>query len=165
MKNLNTEIYEEKWNESYSRAENYLIYPNEEVIRFASRNLCKILPNEKSFYENFNSTSKILDYGCGAGRHMAFLDQLGFTPFGVDISETALELALTNLLPKYKNNLHKLNNYLLPFEDAFFDAFIACSVLDSMHFDLSKKVLLELNRVMKKGAVGHIDLISNIDTN
>jgi hypothetical protein len=60
MKNM---IFEDKWDESYSRAENYLLYPNEMVVRFASGNLCKIKPDGNDFKNSFRSGYNILDYG------------------------------------------------------------------------------------------------------
>jgi ubiquinone/menaquinone biosynthesis C-methylase UbiE len=164
-------IYEEKWNKSYSRGENYLIYPNEEVIRFSASRLARFVPGGGIEYrEPLKKGDRILDLGCGAGRHLKLLSDLGFRAHGVDISDKALSLAAarfrTEIGLEWEDSV-QLSHLLgseLPFPDNYFSGGISCSVLDSMHFDVAKRVMTELFRVLKKGSLCFIDLISAYDS-
>ncbi len=49
-------------------------------------------------------TDAILDLGCGAGRHISILDSLGYTTFGLDLSETLLRIG-----KKEYSNLNLIN--------------------------------------------------------
>lgn len=162
--------YENKWDESYSRGENYLVYPNEEVIRFCSARLARVSPKGKIEYlGNMQHCDRVLDLGCGAGRHLRLLKDLGFVSHGIDISDTALELAKrrfdtelgTNWDEKIK--LKYLESTRLPYNDQYFKAGISCSVLDSMHYNTAKILIGELSRVLKEGAFLFIDFISSYD--
>lgn len=73
------------WTKIYDSM-NEVAYPAEGVIRifkgdFPNLKFPKVTPGER-----------ILDLGCGDGRHLKFLSQLGFTVTGVEISQKICEL-------------------------------------------------------------------------
>jgi len=100
-----------------------------------------------------NSVKKILDIGCGGGKHLVQLANQGFDVYGIDNSPEALKKAKANLIKKgIKPNLiisdmHKK----IPFKENTFDAIISLRTLN--HGDLKEitKTFSEINRILKKG--------------
>ena len=100
-----------------------------------------------------NSASKILDFGCGAGRHTAYLAKRGFEVYGFDASPTAI--ARTRALLKREHLRADLRVWdmlqPLPYENEFFDALLAVKVIHHTYMDKIKKIFKEIDRVLKKG--------------
>lgn len=158
---------EKEWNGSYKNKDNFLFYPNEEVVRFISKYIKKKIGYNEYIIKRDVSTC--LDLGCGIGRHVLYLDELGLDVYGIDISEEAIKFA-----NKYFDNLGK--EYLrkkltvgsinkLPYLDTFFDFAVSHGVLDSMYFDLAKEGINEIHRVLRDDGLLYIDLISGDDYN
>jgi len=100
-----------------------------------------------------NHASKLLDFGCGAGRHVTYFAQRGFQVYGFDKSAAAVERAVRAL---ERENLHadlKVwdMTHPLPYEDRFFDAVIATRVIHHTYTKNIKKIAEEINRVLKVG--------------
>jgi ubiquinone/menaquinone biosynthesis C-methylase UbiE len=99
---------------------------------------------------------KILDLGCGSGRHFIKSKNLKF--YGVDFSEKMLELA------EKKNiavELKKSKASLIPFKDDFFDAGVFAAALHCIDSKGEReKALKELFRVLKPGAEAIITVIN-----
>ena len=99
---------------------------------------------------------KILDLGCGTGRHLIFFAKNGFEVYGIDASPKALEIA--NKWLKEERLHAELKNHRMehkfPFEDAFFDAIISIQVI---HHNLMRDIILtieEIKRILKtKGMI------------
>lgn len=105
----------------------------------------------KLFYEK--EVKKVLDLGCGTGRHLVALIRAGFEVSGFDSSKTALEL--TEKWLKEEELTANLSlcrmEELFPYPDAFFDAVIAIQVI---HHNLMKHILAtvkEIERVLRIG--------------
>ncbi len=152
-----------EWNQSYGRNENFIFYPKEEVVKFLNRFVRKKI-DVKSLDSNSGSHNKIkaLDLGCGIGRQTILFKEFDFEPFGVDISEVAIQQA-KELSRSFGYDLDKnfmlLDDIKLPFEDSFFDFAISDSVLDSMEFRFAKMYMSELNRTVKN--LLYLNLISS----
>lgn len=96
---------------------------------------------------------RILDLGCGTGRHLAFLSQAGFEVSGFDSSKTALDLAMKWLQEEELNADVYLGRMEEPFQfpDEHFDAVISVQVI---HHNLMNDILAtirEIERVLKIG--------------
>ena len=74
-----------EWNCSYQHRDNFVFYPQEEVIRFFSKyirkkvdldNLINIDPCLES------GDIHLLDLGCGIGRHIIFAHEMGLKGYG-----------------------------------------------------------------------------------
>lgn len=107
---------------------------------------------------NFSTTAKILDAGCGTGRNLKFLHQLGYKVEGCDMNN----LTLLGLQPEVPNvSLQVANLNELPYAENEFDYVICNAVL---HFANSaaefKKMVLELHSVLKPNATLFIRMTS-----
>ena len=155
--------YLEKWNKSYENRDNFLFTPQEEVVRFVSKYIRKRtgISNFKDI-DNKQQT-KILDFGCGIGRH-----KMGLDMYGIDLSDVAIAKSIQWISEKNFNvsseKLVASNAISLPWEDCFFQYSLSHAVLDSMDFETAKSSCNELYRVLDKDALFYCDLISGDDS-
>ena len=102
-----------------------------------------------------NNTRRILDLGCGSGRHTVYLTQKGYEVYGTDISETAL--SITNKWLKSKNLTAELAVHdiakKLPFKDNYFDAVVSVQVIHHARIGTIKKIIREIKRVLRAGGL------------
>ncbi|QCD44826.1 class I SAM-dependent methyltransferase [Campylobacter mucosalis] len=128
------------WDKNYQNSQNPT-YPVSYVTDFA--------------FSYLKSEAKVLDLGCGAGRHVSFLAQNGFKAYGCDYSKDGIK-STQNLL-KSQNlsaDLKVCNMLSLPYEDEFFDGLINYGVL--MYAGSKERILRavdEIYRVLKTGGV------------
>ncbi|MGY5872631.1 MAG: class I SAM-dependent methyltransferase [Candidatus Thorarchaeota archaeon] len=99
------------------------------------------------------NVKRILDLGCGTGRHLAFLSRAGFEVSGFDSSKTALDLAMKWLKEeKLDGDVHLGRmEEPFPYQDDYFDAVISIQVI---HHNLMQDILTtvaEIERVLKIG--------------
>lgn len=94
-----------------------------------------------------NNARRVLDLGCGTGRHTMPLAEKGFDVYGCDISETALE-KLGEMLPSA--NLKKCGMDSLSYEDSFFDAVLCICVIQHARIEMIGKAVQEIHRVLRK---------------
>jgi len=155
------------WDKSYINKDNYMFYPQEDVIRFISKYITK-RTGLKEFNSKYDSSDKIkvLDFGCGIGRHVRTLNEFNIDGYGFDLSSEAIniakqnfqELGLLNLVGK----VIVADITKLPYEDKYFDFMLSHGVLDSMPYAIAKDGLLELSRCLKDNGRIYFDLISEV---
>lgn len=147
-----------KWDQSYSRGENNILFPSEEVVKFLNRYIKK-KKNLNGDYENilknkFSKKLKALDFGCGAGRQTILLSEFDIKGYGLDISKFAINMAKKNAISlgyrELVNNFYVIENKRIPFKNNFFDFSIVEASLDSMPFSDAKEIFKEIKRVTKK---------------
>ncbi|PHR70028.1 MAG: methyltransferase type 11 [Arcobacter sp.] len=162
-------LKKKEWNQSYKNKDNFIFYPHEEVIRFISKYIKKRIGLNKYInQEEFLSIPKVLDFGCGIGRHIKVIDEFNLDAYGFDLSEEAIQIA-KKLLVEQKLS-HIIKNIIvsditkLPYENNSFDYMLSHGVLDSMPFSIAKKGLFELCRCIKKEGLIYMDLISTEDS-
>jgi SAM-dependent methyltransferase len=98
---------------------------------------------------------RILDLGCGTGRHVVYLAHQGFDVYGFDASSEAVSMTqdwldIENL--KAKLTQHQMEDQF-PYEANFFDAVISVQVI---HHNLMKNIRItisEIERVLKPGGI------------
>jgi SAM-dependent methyltransferase len=100
-----------------------------------------------------NHASRLLDLGCGAGRHVVHFAHKGLQVYGFDKSAIAIEQTMQALR---RANLHadlKARDMIdpLPYEDNSFDAVIATRVIHHTYTKNIKKITKEINRVLRVG--------------
>jgi len=157
------------WDMSYEKRDNFVFYPHEEVIRFVSKFIRKRIGlNEFQNAVQGRHGVRVLDLGCGIGRHVLYCHEMGLEAYGIDISDTAIEVAREwadqKQLQDPKVRICQGDIRHLPFEDSFFDFAVSHGVLDSMPFEIAQAACIELARVMPVGGLFYCDLISGDDS-
>ncbi|HEX8013607.1 MAG TPA: class I SAM-dependent methyltransferase [Flavobacterium sp.] len=87
-------------------------------ILYKDRNYreAQIFMDNLTHYLNLPEKAKVLDLACGKGRHSIYLNQLGYTVLGADLSENSIAEASKNS----NETLHfKVHDMREPFEDKF----------------------------------------------
>lgn len=134
-------ILREEW---YSREE-----PDEIVIDFA-----KLLKKEKR-------GMRVLDLGCGAGRHQVFMAKQGFEAHGTDISETGLKLTKQRL---ERQNLEvylvKCDMKALPYVNSCFDAVINLHAIYHQKLEGIQETISEIHKILRKRGLLLINFLS-----
>ena len=155
---------QDQWESSYKNQDNFMFYPDDEVIRFVSKYIRKkIGPSEFVDLSQTATTDRILDLGCGIGRHVIFLSEMGLDGYGIDLSKTAVQTAVKRAPHLGKKIIHG-DAIRLPWDDKYFQFAISHGTLDSMTFPMAQNVCLELSRVMVPGGLYYCDLISGDDS-
>lgn len=110
----------------------------------------KPMPEVLEFLEN--KKGRILDLGCGAGRHILPNQNIDF--YGVDFSREMIKFAKENAEKKeIVANFFVANSDELPFEDNFFDSAIYVAALHCIPESKKREESLkELSRVLKKNS-------------
>lgn len=99
---------------------------------------------------------KILDWGCGRGRLVAFLIRQGMDAYGVDVDPEAVENGkayLTGMQDEADRRLGLIDSSGgVDFPDGFFDVIVSDNVLE--HVPDLDQVLSEISRLTKPGGRG-----------
>ena len=100
---------------------------------------------------SFREGNRILDFGCGAGRMIRWLDKVAAQCeiWGLDINARCIKWCQQNLSPPFKFAAITTTPHL-PFEDGYFD-FIYCGSVFTHIDDLADAWLLEIKRVTAPG--------------
>ena len=98
---------------------------------------------------------KILDVGCGPGRHYELFQQGGYDYMGVDYSKGLLAIARAEF-PKAK--FIEGNILDLPFQENEFDGFWAAASLLHIPKEKIPKALENIQKVVKPGGIGFVSL-------
>jgi len=102
-----------------------------------------------------NNAKKVLDLGCGSGRHAVFLAKAGFDVYGMDDSKSGLKqtkewLRSLSLRAKLKNaDCYKK----FPHKDNFFDAIISVQVIHHAKIEDIGFCISEIERTLKPGGI------------
>jgi ubiquinone/menaquinone biosynthesis C-methylase UbiE len=131
------------------------VYPSDHVVRFmmGSRPLLK-RPGGARF----------LDIGVGAGRHAKLAADLGFTPFGIDISFTGLQHAQERLRHAgVQTYLAKASMLALPFRDGNFEVALSYGVFYYGTAAEMKRAIKETYRVLAPGGRAFVVLRTTSD--
>lgn len=105
------------------------------------------VPETLSLLKNIRG-KKVLDLGCGTGRHTKILKKRGAKVWGIDISPRMLEIAKREI----KGVDFKVGSvYKLPYKPKFFD--IVFAGLCVSYFENLDKAFKEINRVLKRNGI------------
>lgn len=126
-------------------------YPSEQIVRF----LMRYKKNKKNKLNQF----KVLDLGCGIGRHALLASEIGFDSYAIDVVSSSINIVKNKSM---ENNL-KVNCQIgsmndLPYNDNFFDIIISFGVFDHVLFDDAKKGINEIQRTLKKNGLVYLKL-------
>ena len=147
-----------EWDEHYHSLKFLQWWPNEAIVRSILR----------EFSQNkISNLAKILDFGCGNGRHIRFLLENSkrmnnnIHVDGIDISKNAIKLAkefLTNTFDKSTFTVNVYDGKIVPFDQNYFDYVISVAVLDQLKLDNAINLSNQINRVLKPSGKFFVDL-------
>ncbi len=145
------------WDISYKKKQNFLLYPSEQLVRFFNRYISKRKSIKKSVKK-----IEALDYGCGAGRHLLYLEENGVKTIGYDISKIAINLAKKLLKYKKIKNIQVTDNLKSKlFENKKFDLIVSYGVLDSMTISDVKMSLDFIYEKLKKNGLFFVEILGH----
>jgi ubiquinone/menaquinone biosynthesis C-methylase UbiE len=98
-----------------------------------------------------NGVKRVLDLGCGSGRHVVYLAKHGFEVYGIDIAKSGIKIAKEWLKEEgLKANLKVGDIYKkLPYKDNFFDAIICIRTLRHGKIEWIRRCIKEMKRILK----------------
>jgi ubiquinone/menaquinone biosynthesis C-methylase UbiE len=134
----------ELWTKLHTESRYRPKYPAENVVQYIFRNFER------------NGKTKVLDLGCGAGRHIVFMGKENIVPYGVDYSSEGIKYTKDILkkeggqLSEYAENMKVASLTDIPFENDMFDGIICYGALYYLRYEDIKKAVSEMNRVLKK---------------
>lgn len=121
MQEITDANIEKNYEKFYSERRAVKVYPTEFVVRI----FLAQYPN--LFFKKPKKGNSILDVGFGDGRNTAFLCDLGLNVFGVEITQTIVDLTSERLKTMgYSPELCVGRNSTIPYNDNFFDYILAC---------------------------------------
>jgi len=126
------------WDDVFAEKGKYFTEPHPDMERLAK------LFSEKGI-------RRILDLGCGTGRHLLFLLKRGFEVYGLDGSPNGLEIAKNWITEENLSSelVCQKIEHIFPYKDGFFDAVISFQVI---HHNLMKDIIFtvkEIERILK----------------
>ena len=97
---------------------------------------------------------RILDLGCGAGRHVIYLAERGFEAYGADISETGLKLTNKRLRSrKLEAEIIKCDMKSLPYVRSCFEAVICVQTIYHQKLKEIQETISDVHRVLKRNGL------------
>ena len=123
------------WDDVFAKKGKYFTTPHPDMERLAN------LFSEKG-------VRRILDLGCGTGRHLLFFLKKGFEVYGLDGSPNGLEIAKNWLIDKNLSSeltCQKIE-HRFPYKDGFFDAVISIQVI---HHNLIEDIIFTVNEIKR----------------
>lgn len=111
---------------------------------------------------NKKGCRKVLDIGCGYGKHSIYLAENDFSVTSIDTNVQALEWLKEYIEKKSINNITVMRADMnhLPFEAGSFDAVICTSVLHHQCLKQIQNSISEIQRVLKQGGYFLFDFLS-----
>ena len=131
-----------QWNRMFKRYGRVFVEPQEDIAKIVS------------FFKK-RGVRKILDLGCGTGRHVIYFAKNNFDVYGVDIAEEGIKLTKEWLKKEnLQANLNISSIYQkLPYKDDFFDAVVSTNTIHHEKIDNIRKAIQEIERVLKPGSL------------
>jgi tellurite methyltransferase len=109
---------------------------------------------------------RVIDVGCGIGRHAHFLAEQGFVSVGIDGSESGLAFAREQAQrARLSIDYRQAPFYALPVEDQSFDFAIAWNVVYHGDGDIAQRAIDEIRRVLVRGGLYVGTMLSKRNTN
>ena len=129
--------------------ENYAIKYDQEGFTHGTIGECDFIEGEINYEKN----TRILDIGCGTGRHSIELGKRGYEIVGIDLSESVLQRAKEKAIAENLSlEFHRYDARKLPFVDEFDLAIMMCEggfslmETDAMNF----QILASAAKALKK---------------
>jgi cyclopropane fatty-acyl-phospholipid synthase-like methyltransferase len=131
-----------EWDELFKKKQNRWEEPHELVISFAAELKTR-------------GVRRVLDLGCGAGRHVVYLAREGFDVCGTDVSPRGLKYTRAWLDREgLRADLQLSDMTVIPYPDNYFDAMISTYVIHHNTVDNIRRCVAEIHRTLVIGGRG-----------
>lgn len=129
----------------------------DEIFREQGRVFSEPHPDMKRLVEAFKEAGvrRVMDLGCGTGRHTVYLTRLGFEVHALDSSSSALAQTENWLREEgltAKLTIQRMEDGL-PYPTDFFDAVISIQVIHHNRTAQVLETIAEIGRVLRPGGV------------
>ena len=130
------------WESIFSKKGKVFLEPQEDM-----NEIIKLMKQE--------GVKRILDLGCGSGRHVIQLTKEGFDVTGTDVSRQGLEMTRKWLKEEnLKAKLIEASCYeKFPFKDDYFDSVISTQVIHHNYHKQVKYAISEIERILRPGGI------------
>lgn len=109
----------------------------------------------KFILDTIKNRKRVLDIGCGTGKHMNVLENLGYIVNGVDISPNMIKVAKTRV----KGNIYNKNVLNLKLDEKYNAIILMKSVLNHLNsYDEFEKSIKNILSHLEKNGIAIIDL-------
>lgn len=130
------------WEEKYSQGHT-VKYPYDSVVTFVFRNAPRNVER---------SQVRVLEVGSGTGNNLWFVAREGWSAYGIDGSQSAIDFAEELFKKDGLEGDFKVGDFTkLPYQDNFFDLVIDRGSITCCGFSAGKKAIAEVLRVLKPG--------------
>lgn len=126
------------WDKTFKKRGRVFIVPQQDM------------PKIVEFFKS-EDVKKVLDLGCGSGRHIVYLAKQGFDVYGIDIARHGIKIARDWLKEKRLKAHFKVCDIYkeLPYKDNFFDAIVSIRTLHHGKIEDIRKLVKEMKRILK----------------
>ncbi|MFW9952679.1 MAG: class I SAM-dependent methyltransferase [Candidatus Thorarchaeota archaeon] len=126
------------WNDIFTNRGRVFLEPHPDMEKLAS------------LFKAHNFT-RLLDLGCGTGRHLLYFSKQGFEVYGLDSSPKGLEIAKSWLIEE--NEKAELTcqriEHVFPYPNEYFDTIISIQVIHHNYFEDIIFTAQEVDRILK----------------
>jgi SAM-dependent methyltransferase len=155
---MSNQVSDSVWNQVWKNPDGW--YPNEFIVRFLAKYVRKRIGLD-TYQVRRGDIKRVLDLGCGCGRHLVMLTREGYDTYGLDISQRAIAFAQQWLEREgLKADLRVGSAINLPWGEGSFDLVISHGVLDHMRWEDARRATKEVARVLKPQGLFYVSLVS-----
>lgn len=117
------------------------------------------IPEILTLFKKHN-VKRILDLGCGSGRHVIYFAKRGLDVYGIDIAEAGIKITKDWLRKERLEADLKIGSIYkkLPYRDNFFDAVISINTIHHERIENIQKAIRGIERVLKPKGLVFINL-------
>lgn len=131
-----------QWDEFFKRHGKFFVKPQEDMP-----GVVKIFKKHK--------VKRVLDLGCGTGRHAVYFAKNKFDVYGFDIAGAGIKIAKDWLKKKGLKADFKIGSIYqkLPYPDDFFDAVVSINAFHHARIENIRKTIKEMKRILRPGGL------------